>query len=461
MPFEVNAIEVHNLSKRYEVFQNPSARMMAALFGRKGSRRYFEALKQTTLEVKRGGFLGVIGQNGSGKSTLLQLICGIVTPTTGTVNVSGRVAALLELGAGFNPEYSGYENSKLNAQILGLTNQQFDQRFPEIEAFADIGEFMHQPVKLYSSGMYVRLAFAIQACIDPDILIVDEALAVGDIFFRLKCYERLDRLRKKGCTVILVTHSMDDVMHYCDSVLLLDHGDVVFYGDPSEAISRYYALGNTSASQMPSGSDSRPVSLGSGSEADWSESDGCVPFIWPQSEMLDVRNHEQVGDGAVLCTQVAVTDSRDLSNRTIKQFEHLKIYAEFKILRDLETPVVGFVIRTDRGVIVHGRHTAQCGSTVPAYLDAGQIVRVVFDVPLGFGVGEYIIEVGFATWSREIFGATHQMSMAELESSSRRHCVLPNALNFSIIPPQYYGFGAQSFYGLGFVDSRATLYTHK
>ncbi|RBJ69215.1 ABC transporter ATP-binding protein, partial [Pseudomonas sp. MWU12-2534b] len=154
----------------------------------------FQALKEVSFQVNPGDFFGIIGQNGSGKSTLLQIIAGILPPTTGKIQVSGRIAALLELGAGFNPEFTGRENARLNAQILGISGAEFNRIFPEIEAFADIGHFIDQPVKTYSSGMFVRLAFSVQACIDPDILIVDEALAVGDIFFRLKCYERLERL---------------------------------------------------------------------------------------------------------------------------------------------------------------------------------------------------------------------------------------------------------------------------
>lgn len=236
------AINLDNVSKEYDLYKTPFKRIKGLLFGKGKNQETFQALYPLSVKVRKGSFFGIIGQNGSGKSTLLQVISGILRPTTGSVSIQGKIAALLELGAGFNPEYTGRENARLNAQILGVSGKEFEHIMPDIESFADIGEFIDAPVKTYSSGMFVRLAFAVQACIDPDILIVDEALAVGDIFFRLKCYERLERLRKQGCTVILVTHSMDDVMHYCDEVLLLHHGNAMYQGDATEAINRYYAL---------------------------------------------------------------------------------------------------------------------------------------------------------------------------------------------------------------------------
>lgn len=448
-------IDVQGLSKRYDIFRSPADRMRSLLFGRRKDQQYFEALKPVSFQVERGRFLGIIGQNGSGKSTLLQLLCGILTPTAGAVAVRGRVAALLELGAGFNPEFTGRENARLNAQILGLSGREFESRLPEIEAFADIGEFIDQPVKSYSSGMFVRLAFAIQACIDPDILIVDEALAVGDIFFRLKCYDRLERLRERGCTVILVTHSMDDVMHYCDQVLLLHHGEAMYYGDATEAINRYYALGHISAKKMIADDAAR---MHDAAERIHSEDGEAGPRIaWPTSGMVDVAGREQTGDGFVSCTRIGIADGDNRVKQVFQQFEVMRLFAEFQVNCDLETPVAGFVIRTDRGVVVHGRNSGQCMTPVPSRVRAGETVRVLFEIPLGLGTGEYLLDIGFATWPYALFREIARTPMTELEAGASRHCVLTAVLNFSIVPRGHLGFDAQPFYGLAAVESNATV----
>jgi len=449
MPSEI-AIDVRALCKRYNIFKSPGQRIRALLFGARQDQPYFEALKSLSFQVERGAFLGIIGQNGSGKSTLLQLISGILAPTSGSVEVKGRIAALLELGAGFNPEFTGRENARLNAQILGVSGRDFDRLLPEIEAFADIGEFIDRPVKSYSSGMFVRLAFAVQACIDPDVLIVDEALAVGDIFFRLKCYERLERLRAKGCTVILVTHSMDDVMHYCDRVLLLHRGEAVYFGNAAEAVNRYYALGHVSVQPT--------IEERIGGLADTTVRNPDIDdFDWPDVSWLDALERQQTGDGRVRCLRFALVGPDNGARQVYQQFDKLRVLVEFEVLANLETPVAGFVIRTDRGVVIHGRNSGQCETVVPGIVRAGEKVRVMFEVPLAFGTGEYLLDLGFATWPSALFQQRDKTSMAELESAAGRHCVISGAASFSIVPRGHLGFDAQPFYGVASVDSTAKL----
>ncbi|MBD9678447.1 ABC transporter ATP-binding protein [Pseudomonas sp. PDM18] len=451
-------ISVDNVSKQYDLYKSPLQRVRGLLLGRRQQQETFTALKPLSLKIRRGSFFGIIGQNGSGKSTLLQIISGILQPSSGHVTVYGRIAALLELGAGFNPEFTGRENARLNAQILGVSGKDFDRILPEIEAFADIGEFIDSPVKTYSSGMFVRLAFAVQACIDPDVLIVDEALAVGDIFFRLKCYERLERLRQRGCTVILVTHSMDDVMHYCDEVLLLHHGNVVYQGDATEAINRYYALGHINAKKMLS-DDARRLNESAAHLDDAQQELGDTQFRWPENAGMDMSSREQTGDGLVRCIRMAITDEFDDTRQVFRQFEKLRIYAEFMVHEALETPVIGFVLRTDRGVVIHGKNSGQCGTPVPSRLEKGSTVRASFDIPLAFATGEYVLDVGFATWPRALHRNLENSSMAEIESTSSRHCVITNASSFSIVPQGHMGFQAQPFYGVAGVDSSARICT--
>lgn len=245
------AIEVRNLGKSYNIYKRPQDRLkqsviprLQQLVGRPANRyfREFWALRGVSFEVKKAETVGIIGRNGSGKSTLLQLICGTLSPTTGTVTTQGRIAALLELGSGFNPEFSGRENVYLNGAILGLSKEEIDDRFDAIAAFADIGEFIEQPVKMYSSGMVVRLAFAVQAMVDPDILIVDEALAVGDEKFQRKCFTRLEELKSKGTSILFVSHSGVQIVELCDRALLLERGARLMYTRPLQAVRAYQKL---------------------------------------------------------------------------------------------------------------------------------------------------------------------------------------------------------------------------
>ncbi|MCP9891962.1 ABC transporter ATP-binding protein [Cyanobium sp. Aljojuca 7D2] len=253
---ECPAIQVQNLSKCYRIYKHPRDRMLQALWGKTGLGstqatyyREFWALKQLSFEVQRGQTLGVVGRNGSGKSTLLQLICGTLQPTTGVAQVRGRVGALLELGSGFNPEFSGLENVYLNAALLGLRRTEIETKLDQILSFADIGDFVHQPVKTYSSGMAVRLAFAVQAHINPDVLVVDEALAVGDELFQKKCYAHLERLKEQGTSILLVTHSNVQIMQHCDEALLLHKGQAKLIGDPARIIVFYQRLLNADDSK--------------------------------------------------------------------------------------------------------------------------------------------------------------------------------------------------------------------
>jgi lipopolysaccharide transport system ATP-binding protein len=239
------AIRVERLSKSFPVYDKPMHRLYQMFSPRSAKQRWyreFRALRDIDLTIGKGETLGVVGRNGSGKSTLLQIICGTLEPSAGSVQVNGRIAALLELGAGFNPEFTGRENVLLYGTVLGLTRQQVEQRFDEIAAFADIGEFMDQPVKCYSSGMYVRLAFAVAINVTPDILVVDEALSVGDEAFQRKCFARINRIRDEGATVLFVSHSAGIVTQLCDRAVLLDRGELLSDGSPKFVVSRYHKM---------------------------------------------------------------------------------------------------------------------------------------------------------------------------------------------------------------------------
>lgn len=245
------AIEIQGLSKCYHIYDRPQDRLkqsvvprLRQLLGRPTLSyfREFWALRDVSFQVFRGETVGIVGRNGSGKSTLLQIICGTLAPTGGTVEIAGRVAALLELGAGFNPEFTGRENVYLNASVLGLKRAEIDDRFDNIGAFADIGQFIEQPVKTYSSGMVVRLAFAVAINVDPEILVVDEALAVGDELFQRKCYSRIEAIRGQGATILFVSHSGSTITDLCDRAVLIDAGETLAFGPPKQIVGRYQRL---------------------------------------------------------------------------------------------------------------------------------------------------------------------------------------------------------------------------
>lgn len=235
------AIQINNLTKIYKIFDKPTDRVKESLnpFGKRYSRDFY-ALRDVSLSIYRGETIGIIGKNGAGKSTLLKMITGVLTPTSGNIAINGRIASLLELGAGFNPEMTGIENIYLNGTILGYNKEEMDAKLADILDFADIGDFIHQPVKMYSSGMFARLAFAVNVSVKPDILIVDEALSVGDVFFQNKCFKRMEKLQNDGVTVLFVSHDMGSIRQLCSKCLWLEHGTARQYGPVDDVSAAYF-----------------------------------------------------------------------------------------------------------------------------------------------------------------------------------------------------------------------------
>ena len=239
------ALSARDLGKCYRIYKFPKDKLKEVLLlGRRIYYREFWALRDVSFDLSTGETVGIVGRNGSGKSTLLQIICGTLAPTSGTANIYGRVSALLELGSGFSPEFTGKENVYMNASILGLSRKEIDACYDKIVEFADIGDFIDQPVRMYSSGMYVRLAFAVAINVEPQVLVVDEALSVGDEIFQRKCFSRIRDLKKKGCSILFVSHSGGTVIDLCDRAMLLDRGECILSGDPKEVVENYHKLIN-------------------------------------------------------------------------------------------------------------------------------------------------------------------------------------------------------------------------
>jgi lipopolysaccharide transport system ATP-binding protein len=395
----------------YHLYDRPQDRLRQAfLWGRKRLYREFWALRDVSFEVRRGEALGIIGRNGAGKSTLLQILAGTLTPTTGEVQIKGRVAALLELGSGFNPEFTGRENVYLNGTILGFSRQEIDELFDEIATFADIGEFMDQPVKLYSGGMFVRLAFAVQACLEPDVLIVDEALAVGDIFFQQKCHARMEKLMAGNTAVIIVSHEMTVIEKYSTQAMLLNQGQCLFLGQPNETVSRYYQL------ERAFKTESMPVNNLSGVDIAPFEPD-AIPD-WPaENAFLDLSQAVVIGEEDVArCTGVALCNDKGELCTIFQIGDVAHFYYEYELLQDIEVPVGGVVITNKFNINVHAKNSLQYLVKAPPVTPKGARVRFRQTMELALAPGEYTFAVGLATISADDYAHVTEMDYPGLAS---------------------------------------------
>ena len=474
MSSEEIVIDVRNLSKRYEIYNTPRDRLKQLVLphlhqaaNRAGAAlgiskqhsppsyfREFWALQDISFQVRRGETFGIIGRNGSGKSTLLQILAGTLAPTSGEANVNGRIAALLELGSGFNPEFTGRENVFLNGRILGLSQKEIEARYDQIVEFADIGEFIDQPVKTYSSGMFVRLAFAVQAHIDASIVIIDEALAVGDVFFRQKCYARLEQLRNSGAAILLVSHAMPEIEQYCKRAILLDHGVQKFIGPSSEAAKHYYLLHQPQVKVT-----SKPASEPAIPDA---SPHGFFGIDRPPPEaFLDLTSKSQISNGQARCVGVALCNSVGRPCNSFRQGDLAVFYYEFELVDDIDVPVCGIVISNDRGVIVFGKNSWQYEGVSPSTGKAGTRVSCRQEVVLDLGVGEYVVEVGLAGASKQDWERRHLISHDETASVFRRICHLNSVASFAVGLAQRDGVSVLTHHGVANLPGSIEVYVQQ
>jgi lipopolysaccharide transport system ATP-binding protein len=424
------AVRVQRLSKIYRLYAQPQDRLKEMLLGRFGRRfsRDFWALQDISFELVRGQRLGVIGRNGSGKSTLLQILAGTLAPTSGGVDVRGRVAALLELGSGFNPDYTGRENIYVNASILGLSREETDQRFDAIAAFADIGEFLDQPVKTYSSGMFVRLAFAVATSVDADVLLIDEALAVGDVFFTQKCYRHLYDLVDRGVSVVFVSHDTTAVSQFCTSVLVLEQGRAAFVGDPVVGIRTYFSLQRGSPSTLAVDA-SRPLV---GLQVDRQPGPGTIE--WPAPEAFSpLDGITYIGSGA-RCTALAVCDAHRMPSRQFEMGETALFFFEFTLDQDIQAPIGGLEIFNERHIVVHGKNTLQYEVPVPPTAPSGSRVRFSRRIVLDVAPGEYTFTLGLASAPPDVIARVAWMSYPAVAERLHPVVVASHAGSFTITP---------------------------
>jgi ABC-type polysaccharide/polyol phosphate transport system ATPase subunit len=362
------AIQFDSVSKAYAIYDSPGDRLKE-LLTRRNHHKDFWALDNVSFEVNKGETFCIIGENGSGKSTLLQLVAGILHPTRGQVAVNGRVSALLELGAGFNPEFSGRDNVYLNGSILGLSTREIDRRYRDIEAFAEIGDFINRPVKTYSSGMVVRLAFAVAINVDPEVLLVDEALAVGDLYFRQRCMRKVHELRSRGITILFVSHAIGDVKAIGDRVLWLDHGHTVDIGETDKVVAKYLAAMVEK--------DSTYLLLKTRPETG-ARLPATAPEIVEHIPNIDHR----YGDGRAEILGIAVLDEHGSPAHLLEPQSRIVVRISVRAKEDVPLPIVGFMMRNHLGLDFSGTNTAREGYELTP-LAAGDIVTVDFhlDIP--------------------------------------------------------------------------------
>ncbi len=384
------AIEVKDVKKIYKLYERRSDRVKDA-FGlmKKNPPKKYHALNGVSMQINAGETVGIIGTNGSGKSTILKIITGVLNATEGEVKVNGRISALLELGAGFNMEYNGIENVYLNGTMMGFTEKEIEERLPAILEFADIGDYVYQPCKTYSSGMFVRLAFAVAINIDPEILIVDEALSVGDVFFQAKCYHKFEEFKEQGKTIIFVSHDLSSVSKYCDRVYLLNRGNLLGEGSPKEMIDAYKrVLVGQYGAQEAAGSGTAVI----GVSENESQNADCQEYGTRQAEIVELY----------------VTDERGARTTTILKGTEFTMHMKVKINDHIPQPIFAFSLKNAKGVEITGTNTM----AERAFLDSvspGMVKEITFTQKMNLQGGEYLISLGVTGYNNYDFEVYHRL----------------------------------------------------
>ncbi|MEE8886449.1 MAG: ABC transporter ATP-binding protein [Eubacteriales bacterium] len=417
---EEYAIRVKNIRKMYKMYDSKKDRLLDALgFSRKHRYTEYYALRDVSFDVKRGETVGLIGTNGAGKSTMLKIITGVLQPTDGTLEINGRISALLELGAGFNPEYTGIENIYLNGTMMGYTKAEVDAKLQDILDFADIGDFVRQPVKNYSSGMFVRLAFAVAINIDPEILIVDEALSVGDIFFQSKCYEKFEEFKKEGKTILFVSHDLSAVSRYCDRVILLNKGEKLAEGSPKDMINLYKKILTGSLKDIHELSEKYGGKLSGEVGDDQLRAEQKNNFdgahsITEADSVDEWRSHfainpslNEYGNHRAEIIDFAIVDEDGELTSTIVKGTRFQIRTKIRFNDDIPRPIFTYTFRNVRGVDITGTNTELEGQEIEM-AHKGDIYVVTYEQEMTLQGGEYLLSMSCTGFVKGNLTAYHR-----------------------------------------------------
>ncbi len=392
------AIQVKDLEKVYKLYDKPSDRVKEALgFGKGKRHKEHHALKGVNLTIYQGETVGIIGTNGSGKSTILKIITGVLNPTRGDVTVNGRISALLELGAGFNMEYNGIENIYLNGTMIGFSEKEISEKLNDILEFADIGEYVHQPVKTYSSGMFVRLAFAVAINIEPEVLIVDEALSVGDVFFQAKCYHKFEEFKQMGKTIVFVSHDLSSISKYCDRVVLLNQGVKLGEGGPKEMIDRYKQVLVGQYTVEESGTESLL------------EDEQLRRAAANASGTMNVNPEVlEYGSKKAVITEYYIADDKERKTAALIKGGRFHIHMKVNIMEDIEAPVFAFTIKNSKGTEITGTNTMFEKAFLEA-VKAGETKEIIFTQDMNLQGGEYLLSLGVTGYEGDEFTVYHRL----------------------------------------------------
>lgn len=401
------AIRVDDVSKLYKLYDKPSDRLKESLgLTRKKLYKEHYALHNVSFDVKRGETVGIIGTNGSGKSTILKIITGVLNPSGGHVEIDGRISALLELGAGFNMEYTGIENIYLNGTMIGFSREEIDAKMQDILDFADIGDFVHQPVKTYSSGMFVRLAFAVAINIDPEILIVDEALSVGDVFFQAKCYKKFEDFKKMGKTILFVSHDLGSISKYCDRVVLLNRGKKLAEGTPKEMVSMYKRImvNQDKAEEIAA----HQMDMSSLEEEDEKEiKEAACEGQWKNHYNLN-PNVDEYGNGAAEIEDFAIIDENGNYTNAIVKGTRFRLKSKVKFKQDIHDPIFTYTFKNIQGVAITGTNTMYEKKDVPLAKE-GETYVATFEQDMFLQGGEYLLSMSCTGYRDGEFQVYHRL----------------------------------------------------
>lgn len=409
------AIKVHNLTKIYHLYDKPQDRLKEALnpFNKSYHNDYY-AMHDVSLEIKKGETVGIIGKNGAGKSTLLKMITGVLTQTSGNIEVNGKVSSLLELGAGFNPEMTGLENIYLNGTLMGFTKEEMDTKVDAILDFADIGEFIYQPVKMYSSGMFARLAFSVAINVEPDILIIDEALSVGDMTFQMKCFKKFQDFQEEGKSILFVTHALDTIIRYCSRGIVIDAGEKVFDGSAKLAVDSF--------KKVLSGNFYEKT------KKDISELDKAKVL----KDSFDINtNLDSYGNGKATIIDFGIFDDMNNASSILDYDSKFTIMMKVKFNENIVEPIFAFTLKDSKGLEITGTNTSMKYVTTGTY-KKDQIVTVSFIQNANIQLGKYALSMGCVNLNEdgievhnriydailfEIIGSTQMVGFYDLDSN--------------------------------------------
>ena len=412
------AIKVNNLTKVYHLYNKPQDRLKEALNPFKKSYHHdFFAMNDVSFEIKKGETVGIIGKNGAGKSTLLKMITGVLTPTQGSIETTGTIASLLELGAGFNPEMTGLENIYLNGTLMGFSKEEMAKRVDAILEFADIGEFIHQPVKMYSSGMFARLAFSVSIAVEPDILIIDEALSVGDMAFQMKCFNKFQDFQAQGRTILFVTHALDTVIRYCTRGIVIDNGHKVFDGSSKNAVDTFKKVLSGNFYEVE-----KSTEVINSETAD--EQTHLKEFFDRHIEL------DTYGNGKATIIDYGILDQDNKPSAILDYNSKFKIVMKVKIFENIKDPIFAFTLKDSKGLEITGTNSMM-KHLITGICKDGEILTVTFSQKANLQLGSYALslgcvsinEKGIEVYNRiydaivfEVIGAEQMVGFFDLES---------------------------------------------